>query len=365
MLDPVPTRTRPLRTFHLAASTDRRGAEVAAVNLARALSDGYGHDSRLWALAPGRIGGLDLPTFGNDRFAAATLAGLRREAARADVVVAHGSSTLPAVASATVGLGVPWVYRSIGDPAAWTTTRARRLRVGVAARRAAMVVALWRGAAVTWLERLHVPATQIEVIPNAADPSAFPAAGPRERAAARAELGLPADVELAVYLGALSPEKRPDLAVEAVAGLPGVHLAVVGAGALHDVVAARAAAWGSGRVLLHPPTDRPQTWLAAADVVVVPSDTEGQPAVAVEAGLSGRPVVATNVGGLSSVVDDGKTGVLVAPDDPRGLSIGIRKALDSRRDMGAAARGRCVAHFSIDAVAPRWDDLLCRVCRPR
>src|SRR5258707_9646959 len=125
---------RPGRILHVVASTDRRGAETAAVDLAGAL-EGLGQSGVVVALAPGDAGGLDIPVLGPARFSAHGLAGLRRHARRSAGVVAHGSSTLPAVAAVTLGTGVPFVYRSIGDPRAWVTTAARRTRVRAAAAR--------------------------------------------------------------------------------------------------------------------------------------------------------------------------------------------------------------------------------------
>ncbi len=346
-----------LPILHVIASTDRRGAEIAAVELAAALEE-RGHPSRAVALAPGTMGGVDVPVLGPSRFAARGLRGLRRELARASVVIAHGSSTLPAVALATVGIRVPFVYRSIGDPRTWVTTPARRVRVRAAAARAEAVVALWRGAAVTWHDLLRVPAERITVIPNAVRAGAFRAPSAEERHVAREALGLALDASVVLCLGALSPEKRVDLAIRAVASLDGVTLAVVGDGPEKARLAELAASSGPGRVRLLGPTDRPQQALAAADVVVVPSGTEGQPAVAIEAGLSGLPVVATRVGGLPEIIDDGQTGLLVEPGDLAGLVTALRDALDRRQELGAAAALRCRERFDLEKVVTRWERLL-------
>jgi glycosyltransferase involved in cell wall biosynthesis len=279
-------------------------------------------------------------------------------AGRADVIVAHGSSTLPAVALATPGTGVPFVYRSIGDPLAWVTTAARRARVRMAATRAAAVVALWPGAAVTWHEVLRVPAERLVVIPNAVRATAFSPASPAQRGAARAAYGLDYDGPLVLYLGALSPEKRVDLAIRAVAQVDGMALAVFGDGPERDRLVAMAGGRVTGQVYFRGRTDTPQEAFAAADVVLISSDTEGQPAVAIEAGLAGLPVVATSVGGLASVVADGRTGLLVPPGDAALLARAVRVAFEQREALGIAARERCASHFDLDIVAGRWHRLL-------
>jgi glycosyltransferase involved in cell wall biosynthesis len=343
--------------LHVVTSTDRRGAETFAVDLDEALR-AQGVSGEVVALAPGPAGGLDLPTLGPRRFAPVTLAALRRRARAVETVVAHGSSTLPAVATAVAGTGVPFVYRSIGDPLAWVTSPARRARVRLAAGRARAVVALWPGSAVVWHEHLGVDADRIVVIPNAVKAGDFHPVTDAERRAARARLGIPPDGPLVACLGALSPEKRVDLAIDAVAALDGVRLAVVGDGPSREAVIAAASRCGQGRVHVLGSHPRPQPILAAADLVTIPSDTEGQPAVAIQAGLSGLAVVATDVGGLAEIVDHGRTGLLVRRGDRRALSAAMARALEAETSLGAAARRRNMERFALDAVVPAWRELL-------
>ena len=344
--------------LHVVASTDLRGAETAAVDLARAL-EGLGAGGVVVALAPGDVGGLDVPALGPTRYSPHSVAALRRQSRKSSVVVAHGSSTLPAVAAATLGTGVPFVYRSIGDPREWgATTTARRIRVRAAAAQAAAVVALWSGSAVTWHETLGVPAARLVVIPNAAPIADFSPATEGARRAARSAFGLDLDAPIALCMGALSPEKRVDVAIEATALLSDVELVVVGDGperARLEVIAGEAA---PERVHFLGQTSHPQGALATADLLVLPSDTEGQPRVAVEAGLSGLPVVATKVGGLSEIVDDGRTGFLVPPGDATRLAEAMRAAYEARARLGTAARQHCVARFDLSRVALRWRTLL-------
>ena len=102
------------------------------------------------------------------------------------------------------------------------------------------------------------------------------------------------------------------------------------------------------------------------------------PGVLIEAGLSGMPVVATDVPGVRSVVADGETGLVVGVDDLPGMTAGVSGLLADparRAVMGRAARDRCVERFSMDAVGTRWEAMLeplvdsgpapRRRCRPR
>ena len=93
------------------------------------------------------------------------------------------------------------------------------------------------------------------------------------------------------------------------------------------------------------------------DVLVLPSYEEPFGTVLAEAMAVGTPVVATRVGGLAEVVQDGVTGRLVAPGDPAGLAAAGLEVLRDRDRMGAAARERA-RRFDSDRYAERVDRLL-------
>jgi glycosyltransferase involved in cell wall biosynthesis len=87
--------------------------------------------------------------------------------------------------------------------------------------------------------------------------------------------------------------------------------------------------------------------------------------VAIEAGLAGRPVVATAVGGVSTVVLDGRTGVLLADASPAAVAQGLRIALADAAELGAAAQIHCLDGFTMERVARLWADLLDDVVQRR
>jgi glycosyltransferase involved in cell wall biosynthesis len=163
------------------------------------------------------------------------------------------------------------------------------------------------------------------------------------------------------FLGRIEPRKGVlDLihAVPAIrAGAPDVRVVVMGddfygsdAGYLERVRAARDVehlAWveNAGGVLRH------------LDVLVAPSHQEPFGTVLSEAMAVGTPVVATRVGGLAEVVEDGVTGLLVEPADPPALAAGILRVLERREAMGAAAR-EAARRFGADAYAQRVDALI-------
>lgn len=337
---------------------DRRGAQVFGVDLGRELQ-ARGRRVRTVALAPGRVGGLDVGVLGPAPLAPATLRALRAEIRRAGVVVAHGSTTLPACAAAGAGTGVPLVYRSIGDPRHWGAGPARRLRVRLYYRRVAHAVALWPGSAQALAGTFGVDPRRISVIPNGVPEDRCAPVDAAGRGAARRALDLPQLARVVVYVGALAPEKEVGTAIRAVAGLPHTHLLVIGDGPERAALAGLA---GGARLL---GAGDPAQAFAAADVVVLPSRTEGMPGVLVEAGLRGLPAVATAVGGVAEVVLDGRTGRLVPPGDVAALRAALGEVLPHAAELGAAARAHCRERFTMAVVGEAWDAVLARFLRPR
>jgi D-inositol-3-phosphate glycosyltransferase len=207
----------------------------------------------------------------------------------------------------------------------------------------------------------------IRVVPPGVDHMLF---SPRDRAAAKRRLHL-RDVRLVLFVGRLQTHKGPDVAIrtlaEAVACDPGgtrdVVLAVVGGpsgGIEHGADAARlldlATALGVGeRVIFFPPQEQARLadFYAAAEVVLVPSRSESFGLVALEAQACGTPVIAAAVGGLRYVVDDGRTGHLVAGHDPADHAERLLALLAEpgvRRAMGRRAVTQSL-RFSWDATA--------------
>ncbi|MFC4949912.1 glycosyltransferase family 4 protein [Pseudonocardia sp. GCM10023141] len=100
--------------------------------------------------------------------------------------------------------------------------------------------------------------------------------------------------------------------------------------------------------------------LAGADVFVLPSRSEGQPMALLEAMAHGMCVIATDVGGIPEMIDDGRSGLLIPPDDVEALGAALRRVLgdaDLRSALGRAARERVLADFDLDVVWRRFDAL--------
>jgi glycosyltransferase involved in cell wall biosynthesis len=124
----------------------------------------------------------------------------------------------------------------------------------------------------------------------------------------------------------------------------------------------------AGRILVLGVREDVPDLLAASDVLVLASSTEGSPAVVIEAGLLGLPVAAYAIGGVPEIVEDGRTGVLVPAGDRERLAAEVAALLvdpDRRAAMGAAGSARCRGAFEIGAVAPRYLEVYERVAGPR
>lgn len=178
---------------------------------------------------------------------------------------------------------------------------------------------------------LGIDPARVIVQRNCVDGDRFRIADP---VAARRKLGLPPESPLLLYVGNWVPEKGVEVLVQAMSRVRalGAELILVGGGPLEPAL--RAAARASGiadrvRFIGRRPHDEIPAWMAAADAVVLPSYREGCPNVVLEALASGRPVVASRVGGVPELLDDAR-GALVPPGDPAALAAALDRTLARR-----------------------------------
>jgi glycosyltransferase involved in cell wall biosynthesis len=136
---------------------------------------------------------------------------------------------------------------------------------------------------------------------------------------------------------------------------------IVGEGAdrpLHEALIERLGLQGTVK-LLGLRSDVPDL-LATSDVAVLSTNSEGSPLSVMEYMDAGLPVVATRVGGIPDLIDDGVEGLLVEPRDPDGLGEAIARVLDDPQEakrMGERGRERRRREFDIDVMVENLEDL--------
>jgi glycosyltransferase involved in cell wall biosynthesis len=348
-------------TLHVISSPQRRGAEQVAWTLAERLET-LGVPSPVVALAASQLPETDLPVpslAGRRGGTAGLVAALARRARKADVIVSHGGTTLVPSVLAGAASRRPVLYRNIGDPAYWAPTGVRRTALAAALRRASGIVALYPRAAAWMAESYRIRPERIAVVASPVDGGRFPLIDQGTRLEARAALGIADDGPVLAFVGALSPEKRPDLALQIAAALPEVRLLVAGDGPLRDEVAHAAHELGDRVRLLGQLSDVRPVY-AAADAVVITSDTEGVPGVLLESVLSGTPVVGSAVGAIPDLLTEA-LGRAVRNDLP--LLVEACAEAVRRPKVPSAARSEVAAAHSLDHVAAQWAELLRRAHR--
>jgi glycosyltransferase involved in cell wall biosynthesis len=366
---PAPPRAGSApRVLILVSSDQRRGAEVFADQLARGLLErqwsasllalaGTGTDTRVNAdvvtrRSPSELGRLD----------PAVVWGLRRRIRhwRPDVVLANGGATLRYAVAALVAMrGRPRLaYASIGEPDYWIRGPSHRWIQQRLHKRADMVLAVSEATRAQLIDRVGLGPERITVAPI----------GVPEQLLHVNETPHEDHLRL-LFVGSLSTEKNPVRAIETLRQLrehTPARLRFVGAGPL-EVELRRLANAPSlqGLVEFAGSVEDVTPHLAWADVLVLPSITEGLPGAVLEAAAAGVPGVANDVGGTREALIDGETGILVDPADERGLAEQLRwLATDRARlaRLGAAARARVVDEFLMDAAVDRYaaalEDLL-------
>ncbi len=212
------------------------------------------------------------------------------------------------------------------------------------------------------IERFAVNPNRIAVIPNAVDAEFF-RPDPERRSS----------VPVVCSIGRLVEEKDPMTVAEAfrrtAERVPEARFEIVGDGPFrrrleqfleeHNL---------ASRVRLIPGTDDVRSRLWNASVFALGSKSEASPNVIIEAMAVGLPVVATSVGGVPELVEDGRTGLLTPPRDPRRLSDALVELLANetlRARMGAAARERALTRHSFAVTVPKLEKLMLEVFEER
>jgi len=286
---------------------------------------------------------------------------------RPDVVHSHGHFAGVLGRAAAWWSGIPIAVHHLHTMDTTLRDRHRRLERFLA-RLSHLVLCCSRAVADHARHVLGIPERLLLVVPNGIDP---PPAVDREEALAR--LGGPAPPVIGC-IGSLAPHKGQSVLLRAVDHLrpdrPLPTLVFVGGGperaALEALAAERRRA---AHVLFLGERSDARCLVPAFDALVIPSiGREGFGLAAIEAMDAGVPVVASRLGGLPEVVDDGRTGLLVPPGEPAALAAAVGSLLDRpelRRVMGAEGRRQVAERFRAETQAGRIEDLYEEAIRAR
>jgi teichuronic acid biosynthesis glycosyltransferase TuaC len=242
-----------------------------------------------------------------------------------------------ATVTAARRLGIPAVVGSIGSDLNRYADPASRWLTRLAMRRATFVVTKSEHLRQRAIQ-MGIDAGKVRTIRNGCNPAVFHLA---DRSAARVQLAVDDKAELVLFVGRLDTAKGIGELLEAFASLasrrPNLRLAYVGDGPGGDHLRSKAKHLAlEDRITLIGAclSEKVAQWLAAANVLALPSYNEGYPNAVIEALSCGRPVIATNVGGILELVNE-NSGILIAPRNSRALAEAIETAMERNWDERA------------------------------
>lgn len=367
-----------IRVLEVLATLKRAGAERMAVSLARGL-DRSRFEVRVVSLYDAFPGGFE-PVLGESGVPAAHLAKrrgfdprmyprLRRILREFRPGILHTHSyvmryTFPAGLAART----PVMVHTVHNVARNETDRLGRMLHRAAYRRGVVPVAVGEEVARSFED--YYGFAPRAVIPNGIDLSPYhqtPDAAAWKRARGFAETE-----RLAVSVARLDPQKDPAALLEAFVKALGAHpewsLVFAGDGGLRGELEQAAGRLGmSKRVRFLGVIPDVAGLLQAADLFVLASRWEGTPLAVMEAMAAGLPVIATRVGGVPGLVEDGVSGLLVEPGDPRRFAGAVAQAAlneEKRKAFGEAAR-RQAARFGVEAMVASYAALFEECARGR
>lgn len=221
-------------------------------------------------------------------------------------------------------------------------------------------------------EELHAvgtPETVMHSITNGVDCHRFSPASVTQRQEWRIKNGLPPDSWIFLFSSRLVFGKGLDILIngwqEIVAKNPNTHLLVVGSGtdqadSVEDEMHKRVLYEKLANVLFVGETERPEEYLSVADCFVFPSRKEGFPNALMEAMASQLPCVASKIGGVEALIDDGDNGILFESENSKNLTRQCLWLLDNPENqeaIGSNARQKMLSTYSFEAIAEQYVEL--------
>jgi sugar transferase (PEP-CTERM/EpsH1 system associated) len=290
---------------------------------------------------------------------------------RPHVAHTHQIASLLYTGLAARAAGVPVVVHTEHGKERYADRRRTRWLGRVAGRFAARFYCLSQDMASAVEAHGIVPPGKVRVVLNGIDTDHFRKRG--DSTSLRRELGIPGGARVIGTVGRLTPVKCQDLLLRAFArvreAVPGAHLIIVGDGPLKQELEGLAGELGvAGAAHFLGYQAEPQRYAQLFDVFALTSASEGIPQALLEASAAGIPAVASRVGGIPEVIEDGRTGWLFPPGDVAALTRGILRFLTDRelaRRIGEAACERVEALFHIRRMAEDYHGQFLELLRGR
>ena len=237
----------------------------------------------------------------------------------------------------------------------------RRLERRVLARCADQVVCVSQALLDFCREEHGMSARQLRLLYNGIDIGTFRPLPEEARNRVRRSLGVAPDAPMFITVAVLRQPKGIEFMIRAFASLcrrdPDARYLVVGSGDDRERLEALAGDLGvSSQVIFAGMRDDIPELVAASDIFVLPTLTEALPTVLAEAAAIGKPIVASAVGGVPEMIEDGETGLLVPPANCEALAAACGRLLANpalRQRMGQAARGLAMDRFDLELHADR------------
>jgi len=280
-----------------------------------------------------------------------------------DIILLNGSRTLKYGAAAKLFLPstIKWIYRIIDSPKFWNRNPVKKwyyrnlvlsqidAAVGVSA------------ASLNDMISLHGFKKPSTVIHRAINDDKFRSSPQRNQS--RSQLGLGENEKVVLFLGNLTPQKRPDRFIEIIhlikQSIPEIKALIVGDGILKTETEQKTSSLGlSDNIRFCGYQKDVVPFIAASDLLILSSDTEGLPGVVLECGFMGIPTVSGDVGGIKECVDNGTTGFVLQDKLPASYADKAIQLLSDdalRNTMGEKQKIKVKSDFTMEKVIGKYN----------
>ena len=366
-----------MHIVQLITERERRGAQVFARQLSEQLME-RGHQITFLSLykaegnemgAPDGATVIDLGHARNIPLSPALLRDLvdQLRAEPPDLVQANGSDTLKYSVLAKMLLWADWplAYRNIGYASDWVGDRPlRRVISKILLQAVDRVISVCDATRSDFIETYDLPSSKVVSIPIGTEiPEEVDRSGARKKLSKVAGLPLDFSGPILVHAGSFAPVKNHEgllrIFRRVLDKIPEAQLVLFGNGPLWNEINNLVSQCGlEEHVHLPGNVEGVAALMVGADLMLLPSKTEGLPGVVLEASAHQVPCVAYDVGGIKEAIRQGETGVLVPKDDEDAFARSIMELLsdsERRSDMGAAAQELVARNYTLEAVGKRFD----------